>query len=345
MQEVGDTSIDLIFTDPPYGLGTETIIRLDGKPDLIKGKGSDFMNKWEVLDGAFWEKWFREAYRVLKYGGRVLVFGLDYKLLVFKYYAALAGFEEQQSLYWYSCSSLPKSIDLSKRLVRIGEGELAEKYEGYRYSIVPLRQTNETILVFRKPFKNGSCLRDVVALEAGDETITCGALDIERNRIGDEVWEAASGESRCRGIYGQYNDEDGKVWDCSERVGRFPTQTFIDEGAREVLDKQGDNISRMLYEIDLYQYSPKAGVAEREGNEHITVKPLGLVMKILKLFKGPDKKLVLDSFAGSGTTGVACKELGLDFILIEKDEDYYNIATRRIEQEGDITELLGGESI
>lgn len=35
---------------------------------------------------------------------------------------------------------------------------------------------------------------------------------------------------------------------------------------------------------------------------------------------------------GSGTTGVACKELGRDFIGIEIDENYFNIAKERIEQ-------------
>ena len=40
--------------------------------------------------------------------------------------------------------------------------------------------------------------------------------------------------------------------------------------------------------------------------------------------------MVLDCFMGSGTTGVACKELGMDFIGFEIDEKYYNIAVDRI---------------
>jgi site-specific DNA-methyltransferase (adenine-specific) len=39
---------------------------------------------------------------------------------------------------------------------------------------------------------------------------------------------------------------------------------------------------------------------------------------------------ILDPFMGSGTTGVACKELGRDFIGIEIDKEYFDIATKRI---------------
>ena len=39
---------------------------------------------------------------------------------------------------------------------------------------------------------------------------------------------------------------------------------------------------------------------------------------------------VLDPFMGSGTTGIACKELGRDFIGIEREAEYLEIAKRRI---------------
>jgi site-specific DNA-methyltransferase (adenine-specific) len=41
--------------------------------------------------------------------------------------------------------------------------------------------------------------------------------------------------------------------------------------------------------------------------------------------------LILDPFAGSGTTAVACKELGRNYICIEKELEYYQIAKQRIE--------------
>ena len=53
--------------------------------------------------------------------------------------------------------------------------------------------------------------------------------------------------------------------------------------------------------------------------------------KLIQIHSQPDM-VVLDPFMGSGTTGVACKELGRKFIGIEINEKYCQIAQRRIEQ-------------
>jgi len=47
----------------------------------------------------------------------------------------------------------------------------------------------------------------------------------------------------------------------------------------------------------------------------------------------PTGGIVLDPFAGSGTTGVACVETNRDFILIEKEAEYVKIARRRVVEE------------
>lgn len=49
------------------------------------------------------------------------------------------------------------------------------------------------------------------------------------------------------------------------------------------------------------------------------------------LIKRSISDIILDPFMGSGTTGVACKELGRNFIGIEISRDYYNIAKKRID--------------
>lgn len=65
-------------------------------------------------------------------------------------------------------------------------------------------------------------------------------------------------------------------------------------------------------------------------NNHPTVKPLKLMEYLVKLVKQPKENLILDPFAGSGTTLMACKMLGLDYIGFEIDSSYCEIANARL---------------
>jgi len=64
---------------------------------------------------------------------------------------------------------------------------------------------------------------------------------------------------------------------------------------------------------------------------HPTQKPVGLMEELIS---EPDynPKTILDPFMGSGITGVACKHLNRNFIGIELDEEYFNIAKKRIDE-------------
>ena len=62
---------------------------------------------------------------------------------------------------------------------------------------------------------------------------------------------------------------------------------------------------------------------------HKNEKPVGLMSRLLK-FLGPLS--VIDPFMGSGTTGVACADLGLKFTGIERELKYFEAACRRIEE-------------
>ena len=68
----------------------------------------------------------------------------------------------------------------------------------------------------------------------------------------------------------------------------------------------------------------------KERVNHPTQKPLQLMERIITIFSNPND-LVLDCFAGSGSTGVAAKNLGRDYILIEKDEKYHEIILKRFD--------------
>lgn len=66
-------------------------------------------------------------------------------------------------------------------------------------------------------------------------------------------------------------------------------------------------------------------------NAHPTVKPVSLMRWLVRLVGGqPGEGVILDPFAGSGTTGVACALEGFDFIGIEQNAEYARIADARI---------------
>ena len=68
----------------------------------------------------------------------------------------------------------------------------------------------------------------------------------------------------------------------------------------------------------------------RDGDRlHPTQKPVNLMEWCLSFV--PDAQSILDPFMGSGTTGVACANLGRTFIGIEREPKYFDIACRRIE--------------
>jgi len=64
-------------------------------------------------------------------------------------------------------------------------------------------------------------------------------------------------------------------------------------------------------------------------NEHETPKNIELIAHLVKFYSAKGDT-ILDPFMGSGTTGLACKNLGRNFIGIEKDAEYFKIAEARI---------------
>ena len=73
------------------------------------------------------------------------------------------------------------------------------------------------------------------------------------------------------------------------------------------------------------------GVGKPSNRIHPTQKPTELMKAILQDYTQPGD-IILDPFMGSGTTGVACAQTGRDFIGIEIDKSYFEIAEKRINQ-------------
>ena len=70
-------------------------------------------------------------------------------------------------------------------------------------------------------------------------------------------------------------------------------------------------------------------VPRAKGSLHPTQKPVALMEYLIRTYTNPGET-VLDPFMGSGTTGVAAKNLGRKFIGIELDQGYFDIAVKRI---------------
>ena len=73
----------------------------------------------------------------------------------------------------------------------------------------------------------------------------------------------------------------------------------------------------------------KVSNANQKGKKHPTQKPVALMEYLIKTYTN-EGETVLDFTMGSGTTGVACKNLNRKFVGIELDETYFNIAKERI---------------
>jgi site-specific DNA-methyltransferase (adenine-specific) len=136
--------------------------------------------------------------------------------------------------------------------------------------------------------------------------------------------------------------ESGKIkkhHNSSKLYGRnsYHESKTISKGERGFGDKGG--AARYFNQFhfiddDFFQYIPKASKSERthDGqieNNHPTVKPIELMEWLIKLVV-PEGGVMLDPFAGSGTTGVAAKKLDRDYILIEQEQKYIKIIEDRL---------------
>ena len=141
---------------------------------------------------------------------------------------------------------------------------------------------------------------------------------VRKSRNEDGVW--TDGNSGMDNEQNSFADADPR--------GRFPANIMHD-GLDESWAK--------------YFYCPKTSKSERHNgaikNTHPTVKPIEL-MKYLCRLVTPKGGTVLDPFMGSGSTGMAAKDEGFDFIGIEKEPEYYDIAEARIKKTAPLFDFM-----
>jgi len=148
----------------------------------------------------------------------------------------------------------------------------------------------------------------------------------------------AKSSVNCYGDYGT-DSEFKKRGDTGSAARFFNTfrdgedsaeRTYADKGSTSFAAKPGmrrapaDTPARFFY-------CAKASKKDRgEGNTHPTVKPTALMEWLVKLVT-PQGGVVLDPFMGSGSTGVACANLGRRFVGIEREWEYMQIAGPRVQ--------------
>ena len=107
----------------------------------------------------------------------------------------------------------------------------------------------------------------------------------------------------------------------SRKKGGYGLGNSIATGMKEISPRLCDD------------YYPKSILeitnAGRSGKVHPTQKPVALMEYLIRTYTH-ESETVLDFTMGSGTTGVACKNLGRKFIGIELDQGYFDIAVKRI---------------
>lgn len=329
MRGMDAASVDAIVTDPPYGLS--------------------FMGKdWDhgVPGVHFWEA----ALAVAKPGTHLLAFGGTRTFHRLACAIEDAGWEIRDTIMWVYGSGFPKSLDVSKAIDKAagaerevvgtkensfgrkpggGDGwdeaieggiasdhtfnitapatDLARKWSGWGTALKPAW---EPIIVARKPL--------IGTVAANHAAHGVGGLNIERCRITGPKPATTRGAGGQHGRYGNLCAQ-GRIED--DGLGRWPAN-LIHDGSEEVVGPMG-SAARFFY-------CAKASKADRDqGNAHPTVKPTALMRYLCRLATPPGG-VVLDPFAGSGSTGKAAMLEGFNFVGIELNAEYVDIARARI---------------
>lgn len=232
----------------------------------------------------------------------------------------------------------------------------AQQWQGWGTALKP---AHEPIVLARKPLGEGTVAGNVMKWGTG-------GINVDGCRVDGAKPSVPQPKGQTGNIYG-FKNGIGRSGEMSNNtLGRWPAN-FIHDGSDEVeagfpettsgsgdrngagkhefLRGVGDTGVPRVYSIDTgsasrFFYCAKASRSEREAgcdglderarNHHPTVKPISLMRYLCRLITPPGG-IILDPFMGSGTTGAAAMLEGFNFIGIEREPEYIEIARRRIE--------------
>lgn len=271
MKEIPDGSVDLVLTDPPY---TNMV------SEAWDRKSEDY------YDNLF-EKMFEEVSRVLRYGGRLVVFGSNDTL---KYYYNKDKMQHRELLI------VPKEVET------VSGGRNTKKYKQHvnccEYVYVSTKSSRPFVRDILLKAKN---LNGLTSQQINEK------LGVKTN--GGGMWSIYTGDNKCAQVPTE------EKW--------LDLQDFMDITVPyEAFEEYFENDKGLSNILDFYNFRFK-------NRKHPTQKPVELMEYLVTRYSRGGSK-VLDLFMGSGTTCVACKNLGRKFIGIEMDEKYFSIAKERI---------------
>jgi site-specific DNA-methyltransferase (adenine-specific) len=220
--------------------------------------------------------------------------------------------------------------------------EAAKQWEGWGTALKPAW---EPIVLARKPLV-GTVAENVLRFGTG-------ALNIDGCKVPGSKPNTTRGAGGQHGCFHPLNAQ-GRITD--DGLGRWPANLCHD-GSQDVLaafpdskvsgaarngrpvQRNGGAWGRLGHQDNRapndagsaarFFYCAKAGARDRLGSRHPTVKPVSLMQWLVRLVTPPDG-VVLDPFAGSGTTGEAAWREGMRAILIEREPEYIVDAALRM---------------
>ena len=270
----------------------------------------------------------------------------------------LHGHDSGTGAFGAGLSSSTAESRLASAIVTAPATPDAARWSGYGTALKP---AHEPIVLARKPLA-GTVAQNV--LEHGT-----GALNIDGCRVGSDQLSAHGGGVNASGrTYGAGTGIPALAAGSNPHVGRWPPNILLSEDAAEEMDRQSGvtaskpGVRRNQYNavatfgsgnardrevthddaggasrfFPVFRYQAKAASKERprleDGTAHPTVKPLALMTWLITLV-APPGALILDPFAGSGTTLQAARGLGVRCYGIEQDERYCRLAAQRLSQQ------------
>jgi DNA modification methylase len=123
------------------------------------------------------------------------------------------------------------------------------------------------------------------------------------------------------------------VWHKTNPVPSFRKRNFLNSCEFVVVGSKGESkIPNFLYQKHMHNFFETSNSAHYGKTIHPTEKPVNLISWLIKVGSNKDDT-ILDSFMGSGTTAVACKQLSRRYIGFEISKEYCEVAERRLSEE------------